>query len=55
VREKVAGCMISSRTLFALVGSEVIRSQHPSCGTQTFNFFHLVLVSVSAKDSKDMA
>ena len=35
VREKVAGCMISSRTLFALVGSEVIRSQHhPPSGSK---------------------
>ena len=54
------GCMIRSWAFFLLVGSKVIGNQHDqsfgsipqglhACGPHTDNFFHLMGVSVSAK------
>ena len=61
LRERVVWYLISARILFSLVGAEGIGFWFQpawslcACGQSAANVFHLVGVSVSAKQPKDMA
>ena len=61
LRERVVWYLISARILFSLVGAEGIGFWFQpawslcACGQRAANVFHLVGVSVSAKQPKDMA